>query len=615
MKNTAQLTHLLGLGLSAAALVALFGSAGCRSAASTLMNATEENAGENCTDGGVRLSTGLDENGDSILDDDEVQSISYVCNGGTGDQGDLGASGSAALVDVEAEAPGDNCAAGGVAVYAGLDNGDGGGTADDGVLDAGEVDQTSFVCHGDDGAGGANGADGASGEDGFNSLIAVTEEPVGSECEFGGLRVDVGIDNGDGGGTAGDDTLDAGEIDETEYVCRLGTEQLERTFGGVSFKDGGNSGDHLHSVAVDDGGNIYSCGYFNLGGSGTARVDKTLLDGTVEWTNAETAPIGNIGRRCRVRGDGQVAFATQLKATAGDNSQSIGLYSYNTDGSDAIAAVVFKAGGVESYGSAADVAADGTLYLLAETQGSSKVMLYRFSAAGVEDWSRTVIQGGSSNRATNVLVAHDGSIVVVGYGTGTLTDSDGGTHSTQQSDGFIARYDSSGSLSDFELIGTAGNDYINNVAHGSDGFYICGGTEGGLDGNSLVSDRDWFVQKHTSLGTVAWTTQDGDAAGKKNMCRGIDLAPDGTVYLAGYSDYVGSSDSKMRITSLDGATGAQRWSIQRGADAKFTMATDLMYSLGDVIVGGTTNGELGGVTPDNTDGFVMIVDASSGAIR
>ena len=39
------------------------------------------------------------------------------------------------------------------------------------------------------------------------------------ECPGGGFRVDVGLDNGDGGGVAGDGMLDAGEIDDTEWVC------------------------------------------------------------------------------------------------------------------------------------------------------------------------------------------------------------------------------------------------------------------------------------------------------------------------------------------------------------------------------------------------------------
>lgn len=45
------------------------------------------------------------------------------------------------------------------------------------------------------------------------SLVKNTNILSGSECEFGGIRVESGIDNNNNG------VLDAGEIDSTEYVC------------------------------------------------------------------------------------------------------------------------------------------------------------------------------------------------------------------------------------------------------------------------------------------------------------------------------------------------------------------------------------------------------------
>ena len=57
--------------------------------------------------------------------------------------------------------------------------------------------------------------DGAQGHD---SLIAVTAETAGANCAAGGQRIDTGVDNGDGG-TADDGTLQAGEVDNTSYVC------------------------------------------------------------------------------------------------------------------------------------------------------------------------------------------------------------------------------------------------------------------------------------------------------------------------------------------------------------------------------------------------------------
>jgi hypothetical protein len=50
--------------------------------------------------------------------------------------------------------------------------------------------------------------------------VLLTAEPAGVNCLDPGTRLDVGIDNGDGGGTPADGTLQPGEIDQTAYLCR-----------------------------------------------------------------------------------------------------------------------------------------------------------------------------------------------------------------------------------------------------------------------------------------------------------------------------------------------------------------------------------------------------------
>jgi hypothetical protein len=116
-------------------------------------------------------------------------------------------------VKTTTESPGGNCAAGGKKVDSGLDNGDGGGTARNGILETGEIDATTYVCNGLDGAAGA------AGTNGFSSLIKTTAESPGANCAAGGRKVESGLDNGDGGGTANNGVLEAGEVDATTYVC------------------------------------------------------------------------------------------------------------------------------------------------------------------------------------------------------------------------------------------------------------------------------------------------------------------------------------------------------------------------------------------------------------
>ena len=88
----------------------------------------------NCPAGGTRIRAGEDTNGNGVLDDDEVAQETVICN-----------QPSAVVVtrttDID---PGTDCEFGGQRIEVGLDNGDSGGTADNGTLEDGEVD-TSFL--------------------------------------------------------------------------------------------------------------------------------------------------------------------------------------------------------------------------------------------------------------------------------------------------------------------------------------------------------------------------------------------------------------------------------------------------------------------------------------
>lgn len=72
------------------------------------------------------------------------------------------------------------------------------------------------ACEGPEGPAGPsgnNGTNGTNGTNGVSSLVALADEPAGSNCSSGGIKITTGgDDNGNG-------TLDAGEIDNTQYVC------------------------------------------------------------------------------------------------------------------------------------------------------------------------------------------------------------------------------------------------------------------------------------------------------------------------------------------------------------------------------------------------------------
>ncbi|HET6344523.1 MAG TPA: hypothetical protein VFH51_06300, partial [Myxococcota bacterium] len=177
------------------------------------------------------MDTGFDDNDNGKLDPQEVDASVFICNGARGSDGAIGPTGATGamgdagppgtngtdgvdgadgtdgvsmLVRTDAEGPGENCDGGGVRIALGAD--------DDGdlVLDDAEIDSSEYVCRGEPGS---------DGDDGATALVRTTQftDPEG-DCDSG-LRVEVGLDDGDPGGDADDSILDDLEIDETRYVC------------------------------------------------------------------------------------------------------------------------------------------------------------------------------------------------------------------------------------------------------------------------------------------------------------------------------------------------------------------------------------------------------------
>src|SRR5688572_16638808 len=110
-----------------------------------------------------------------------------------GPEGPAGGDGASSLVATNDEPPGANCGYGGTRVDVGLDD-DG-----DGILDPGEITRTAYVCN----------------AEGTNALIETTIEPAGTNCPFGGTKIETGNDKNN------DDVLDSAEVDgaATTYVC------------------------------------------------------------------------------------------------------------------------------------------------------------------------------------------------------------------------------------------------------------------------------------------------------------------------------------------------------------------------------------------------------------
>ena len=149
----------------------------------SLTSVITESKGANCPTGGVKITSGVDLNKNGTLDESEITTSAYVCNG---------INGSNTLTKLTSESAGSNCQNGGLKIDSGID------ANNNGTLDNSEIASTAYVCNG---------------VDGKISLVNVTDEIAGAKCKNGGVKITSGIDsNGNG-------TLDISEIQATRYVC------------------------------------------------------------------------------------------------------------------------------------------------------------------------------------------------------------------------------------------------------------------------------------------------------------------------------------------------------------------------------------------------------------
>ena len=239
----------------------------------SLVSTEAEPAGDNCEFGGVAVRSGVDDNGDSLLQPGEVNTTTYACN----------SSGTASLVRQVDEEPGDNCTDGGIAVLSGMD------TDGDGYLDGSEATQTSYVCHG---------AQGNIGKNGQDSLFDLKELAAGTDCAAGGFLVRSGLDaNGDG-------ELSDDEVQASQTLCNGGEQAIRVTdalWGGVCARGGveietgldANGDGALQDSEVER--TEYACNAaFASISAGSEHTCAVLTNGTVRcWGSDLSGQLGN----------------------------------------------------------------------------------------------------------------------------------------------------------------------------------------------------------------------------------------------------------------------------------------------------------------------------------
>ena len=194
----------------------------------------------NCPAGGVKVSVGDDSNTDTVLDENEISSVAYICNGENGCNVVATLSSSSSYPECNGIL--------GVLISSGSD------CDSDGNIDDGEASET-VLCRGTKGTNGTASSEGGSTDDGTDGAngksteFVITDEPAGENCAAGGKKVENRFDeNGNG------------EFEDSEvtvkYICNGKSpkgSQGEQGSQGVSGIDGKDGADGVKGERGDQG--------------------------------------------------------------------------------------------------------------------------------------------------------------------------------------------------------------------------------------------------------------------------------------------------------------------------------------------------------------------------
>ncbi len=249
--------------------------------------------------------------------------------------------------------------------------------------------------------------------------------------------------------------------------------------------------------------------------------------------------------------------------------------------------------------------------------GTSDFFLTKYDATytGTKLYTKQMGVAGIFTTGNSVATDLSGNVYVTGDTFGGL---DGNTLAGN-SDFFLSKYDTTGLKLYTQQLGVSGADTSgSSVATDASGnVYVTGYTSGNLDGNTLTGINDFFLTKYDNTGTKLYTKQMG-VAGK--ITRGYSVATDtkGNIYVAGYTD--GGLDGNTLtgvndffLTKFD-TTGTKLYTKQHGVALKATSVGSIATDENDnVYVGGDTDGGLDGNTLTGTTDFFLMKYDSAGA--
>ena len=358
---------------------------------------------------------------------------------------------------------------------------------------------------------------------------------------------------------------------------------------------GGSSNDYGYSISVASDNSVYVCGNANSTGAvgNDLLIAKFNSSGSLQWQKTLSGSMHDKGNFITVASDGSVYVCGITDSYSEDPYEpyyDLLITKFNSSGSLQWQKIL--GGSDDDYGQSVAVASDGSVYVYGYTysagMGYSDSLITKFNSSGALQWQKT-FGVNTNDLGQSVAVASDGSVYICGYTNSsnpglnrydlliakfnssgtlswqkTLSGSDdvcgysvavasdnsvyvsGYTNSTGAvgNDLLIAKFNSSGSLQWQKILGGNNDDRGQSVTVASDGsVYVCGYTY-----SAGVGGGDLLIAKFNSSGTLQWQKTLGGSEDDRGQS--VAAAPDGSIYVCGYTYSVGTGSSDLLIARI-----------------------------------------------------------------
>jgi hypothetical protein len=244
--------------------------------------------------------------------------------------------------------------------------------------------------------------------------------------------------------------------------------------------------------------------------------------------------------------------------------------------------------------------------------GGNDIFVTAYNSIGTRLWTR-IAGNALTNVSNGIAVDNLGNVYICGHTQGVLD----GQPNAGDYDAIIIKYNSAGVKQWARLLGSAGTELCLGIVTDPTGnVYITGATNSTLSGQINNGLNDMFVAKYTISGDFVWTRLAGSIVndyGNAIVTDGLNL------YIAGEADATmdgqifagGSRDILFMKYDLNGNKIFTRLNGTTGNEAG--QGIDLDFS-GDLLISGSTSGNLNGQANNGSDDVFIIKYNNGGTL-